>query len=111
MDNLIAELERLSRQVMGRLDELDAEALLQFVEDREQLIQQLKALGIDAVQQEKYRERVRKLLEADLVIRGKLFELKDEASQGLVKLSRAKKQINAYEKHYEIGSVYVDKRK
>ncbi|GGF91369.1 flagellar protein FliT [Paenibacillus abyssi] len=116
MDKLIASLIAMTREAANHANELDDAQLAQFVEEREQLVKQLKQLTVhlpeDAPERLRYREDMKQLGEWDAIIAGRMLALKDEAVDQMGKINVVRKQKNAYDSGYAAAdSYYFDQRK
>ena len=111
MSNLLDELERLTLAMVNRLDEADYEELEAFVEKRESHMEQIAAQEEQKPFLARYSEQVRRILEHDHAIKGRMLALKLEASEALSRMDKGKKQKSAYEAAYSPDSYFFDKRK
>ncbi|ETT65512.1 hypothetical protein BSK66_11085 [Paenibacillus odorifer] len=111
MDNCILELNKITQDIIIRLDNCSYEELTDFVEQRQNLIDQLeqhvKKQSIGVIQQYQLRE----LLETDPMIIARMQQLKSEAAKWLQQREQAKTQRNAYEAAYTPDSFLMDRKK
>jgi hypothetical protein len=111
MDKWVAELEELTSGIAARLLEADYEELAQFVDKRDLIIGQLQSQVELGASLAGYKPRLQAILAHDQAIMARMFELKNEAADGLAKLDQGKRQKNAYETAYAPDSYFFDKKK
>lgn len=111
MDNCILELNKITQDIINRLENCSYEELNDFVEQRQIMIDQLeqhvRKQSIGVIQQNQLRE----LLKADPVILERMQQLKSEAAKWLQQREQAKAQRSAYEAAYTPDSFLMDRRK
>jgi hypothetical protein len=111
MDEIVQQLQALTNQTLNKLDSLTYEELSDFVERREVLLSQMKALRSTSAELAKHKEAIAGILRQDAVILARMEALKHEASQAMSKLSKSRQQKNAYDTTYSMDGVYFDKKK
>ncbi|SFL89792.1 hypothetical protein SAMN03159341_111139 [Paenibacillus sp. 1_12] len=113
MDKLIAELEELTKQGLLELGSMDYEQVVEFMERRtlivDELLEHIPSLREKII----YKGRIQAVLSHDHAFIAKMMEHKDEASLQLAKLDKGRTQRNAYDMDsaYDVGSVLFDKKK
>ncbi|MFS1514790.1 flagellar protein FliT [Chengkuizengella sp. SCS-71B] len=111
MDSLISQLESLTKQTYDQLSSMNYEQLAQFVQKREEIINQIKNIKITDEHIQKYQKLIQNITQYDQQILEKMKRLKDEASQELHKIQSGKKQKTAYQNTYTADSVFFDRKK
>lgn len=111
MDNWIHELEQLTGQMLAKLDEISQDEWIQYIDRREEIVDQIRAAGLSGPIQEKYRQRVAQLLKSDELVRSRIAEIQRENQQGIAKTNQAKIQRAVYDADYAMGGFMFDKRK
>jgi len=111
MDNLIQQLEELTKQGLAQLAGMDYEQLGEFMERRSAIIKTITAVPLTAAQQALYRDRVREVLRQDPVFKAKMEALRNEAREHLQKFEAGRTQRHAYDHAYDGESFFFDKRK
>jgi hypothetical protein len=104
-------LEQLSDRIVSRLDQVTVEELVEFVEQRDRLISELKLDAADEAAKAAARPIAERILRHDPVILEKLRALKDEAASAIGEISARRKQRQAYMAMYTPDGLYVDKKK
>jgi hypothetical protein len=113
MDNrMILKLEELTLQVVEGISSLTYEQLEDFVEEREQMIEHIKAwkIPLQAIDEE-YKNKIRIILQYDPLIRSRMNLLKEEAKQHMNKMDQGHILKKAYDIDYTPESVFFDKKK
>lgn len=111
MDDLINQLELLTHELVGRLNEANDEDLTHFIEQREIIIQQILKAAAPTKIQGVYRARLECILKFDAVLGARMTELRDLATIELNKVSRARLQKTGYEPDFHYDGVLFDKKK
>ena len=111
MDELWSRLEALTQQTMAQLHTMTEEQLLDFVDQRENILDCMKLAQGDICFKENYRERCSRILQHDSVIRQRMKRLLLQNQLEIAKIQNAKKQKNVYDTEPMLGSVLFDKRK
>jgi hypothetical protein len=98
---------------VNELNCLTYEQLADYVEQREQLINQIQAMSqadVPVLSQEN-KDRLANVLLQDKVLLAKMHQFKAEAKLGLIKMGTARIQKEAYDVGFTPDSVFFDKRK
>ena len=111
MHSLVASLQTITEHMVQQLDSVSEEQILFFIDQREQIVEQLKQLDITEADQQQYGSIVRGVLQYDPLITTKLEELRTAAVDGFQKIGVAKVQHTAYSTPYIPDSYYFDKKK
>lgn len=111
MHSLIHSLQAITDNMIAQLDHVTEEQIIFFVDQREQLVQQLQQIHITDAERQQYRSIVRGVLQHDNVITSKLEELRSGASEGIQKVNVARVQNTAYSTPFTPDSYYFDKKK
>ncbi|MBJ9993125.1 hypothetical protein [Paenibacillus sp. S28] len=111
MDNLISSLQALTENVVARLQYTAYEELQDFVQERQQLIDELNRLKQHTPFSPSQVEQLQSILQADPLILNRMDQLKMEASDWLQHRGQAKMQRSAYEAAYTPDSFLMDQRK
>ncbi|MCK6075675.1 hypothetical protein [Paenibacillus silvae] len=96
----------LTLQVIHRLDVINYEEMASFVDQRESLVNNMKADGIQLNESDK--AKVEQLLEYDQILINKMSLLKNEAASWLNKQGTIRVQKNAYSSNYAPDSLFFD---
>ena len=110
MDSIITRLEELTESVAAQLQFISSDDLLAFVEERQQMIDEINLLKQQNPFTPLQKERLQKIVEFDTVLLSKMTSLKSEAADWLQYRGQAKVQRNAYEAAYTPDSFLMDKR-
>lgn len=110
MDNLISSLESLTESVTSRLQEITYEELELFIEQRQQIIDEINVQKIQQSYTQEQFERLNRIVQNDTHILGRMSTLKTEASNWLQQREQAKVRRNAYEAAYSPDSLLMDRR-
>jgi hypothetical protein len=111
MDELIRELDQLTRRFIASFPTLSPEEIDDFLQQRETIIAKMVSIELTPAQRQQYYASIQQLLKYDGVILSKFEQMRDKAREGIQKVSIARTQRNGYEAHYSLDSVFVDKRK
>lgn len=111
MYSLIQSLKDITEHMLEQLDQFTEEQIVFFIDQREQIVQQLQKLDITEADRQQYGSIVQGVLQHDNVITTKLEELRSGASEGIQKVSVARVQNTAYSTPYTPDSYYFDKKK
>lgn len=133
MDNLLRQLKQLSEDIVPRLSAATMDEMLDFIQSREEIIEQLKqkqlhkpvSLNCMSSQNGKgsdstsasweyspsHQHIVEEICRCDEPIMARMLELKQEAAEGLAKFDQSRMQKNAYEAAYSMESAFIDQRK
>lgn len=116
VDRLLFELRDLSSRMAGRLEEATLEELLEFVDQRERCIEQLKQLeteshsGFSETSAER-RIALQAISQYDEAIVSRMHQMQQDVTQGLNKLDQSRMQRSAYEIAYTMESAFIDQKK
>ncbi|RTE07943.1 hypothetical protein [Paenibacillus whitsoniae] len=113
MEKLVTELEQITQQAMAELSMMDAERMSVYMEQRGQLMEAILA-NVDkasAAEKNVYKARLQAIISLDPIIRKKLEQFRQQASDQLVKLDQGKTQRNAYDQAYDQASLFFDRKK
>jgi Fe2+ or Zn2+ uptake regulation protein len=109
MDELLNLVLQETQRLCDEGPEAGYEAFVWLTDLREKMMEVL------AEQQEaltnEHKAIIRRLLELDPVILGHMQTLKHEAEQGLLRIQQSNKQREAYQQHYDVGSIMFDRKK
>lgn len=111
MYNLVHSLKEITEHMVAQLDYVTEEQIIFFIDQREQLVQQLQQNVITDAERREYGSIVQGVLEHDNVITNKLEELRSGASDDIQKVNVARVQNTAYSTPYIQDSYYFDKKK
>ncbi|MBJ6361936.1 hypothetical protein ACFOQM_11630 [Paenibacillus sp. GCM10012307] len=111
MDKLIAGLEQLNEEIMPNLNEASYEALSEFVEVRQEIIDEMARMIAETPLNEAQKNRILQIQQTEDSIRMRMFELKNEATDWLRNREQVKIQHKAYENSYAQDSVLMDRKK
>lgn len=118
MDKALLRLKELSAKIAPRLAEATMDEILDFIQEREELIDQLKDsyspdLNADdrKAGDHPYRSLVEEIGRYDEPIMARMMELKQEAIEGLARFDQSRMQRNAYEAAYSTESAFIDRRR
>lgn len=110
MNELIVELDQLTRSVIGSLRQMSTEELVNFVGKRQIIVDQIVDSASRELLNQFQQEKLASILEYDPMIRERMEELKLEASNWLMQRDQAKQQRSAYESAYASDSILMDRR-
>lgn len=111
MHSLVHSLQAITENMVAQLDYVTEEQILFFIDQREQIVQQLQQIDITDAERQQYGSIVQGVLQHDNVITTKLEELRSGASEGIQKVSVARVQSTAYSAPNIPDSYYFDKKK
>ncbi|KAA8997978.1 hypothetical protein F4V43_17140 [Paenibacillus spiritus] len=111
MANRVDRLEELTLNLLGTLSRAGYEEMASFVEQREEIAQELTASFEQRLPNSEEEEKLRELLAYDNLISSRMRELAAEASQWLLQRNQSKRQRTAYEFSYAPDSMMLDRRK
>jgi hypothetical protein len=107
----IQELQQVTNAIVERLAVASFEELLEFVNQRELLIEQMNMSQWTDEMKALYKRPINHILSYDPLIVQQMQRIKDGALQGIERLNSAKKQRNAYDAEYISDGVYFDRKK
>jgi hypothetical protein len=108
MDKVFRELRELTLQFVNEINDLAYEQVVEFVEQRELLINQLQSSPKGLPQT--YEQDVRDILQYDTLIKDRIKALGEEANAAITKVDQARSQRKAYEIVHTPDSVFFDKK-
>ncbi|MGN7169668.1 hypothetical protein ACTHSJ_27750 [Paenibacillus cellulositrophicus] len=111
MDKFINSLKVLTESVLERLHCISPQELQDFVQERQQLIDELNRFKQHTPFSPSQVEQLQSILQADPLILNRMNQLKMEASDWLQNRGQAKMQRSAYESAYTPDSFLMDQRK
>jgi hypothetical protein len=111
MDELILQLKALTEQLISEIDHVNDEQITEFIESREMIISNMKQSESVLVYTQEQKELLRKVMDLDPIIINKIIWLKDQASEGLIKISKIRLQKDSYDPVYAADSMFFDKKK
>nr|WP_150959397.1 flagellar protein FliT [Aneurinibacillus sp. XH2] len=111
MENLIENLEQLTKSIVDNLDSATYEQLEDFVQRRGEIIATLKTIPFSKISTNSYREQIQSILKYDSIIVARMEELRQEANERLTKISIGRQQKVGYEAVGPYDSVFFDQKK
>jgi hypothetical protein len=111
MDELIAELETLTLDLIEHLYESDDSRLIHFVEQREWILNQFLQAVNQTQLTEEQKNRIEELLSYDNLITARMQVLKEEASIQVNKVAAGRVQKSGYDAEIQFDSVLFDEKK
>lgn len=111
MDSLIRMLEEMTAHVVQHIDVATEEQLLEFVDQRQLVIDQMARSTVSPVERALFKDRVNALLELDKLVVAKLEQFRKDAGDAITKLETANRQKSAYQTDYIYDGLYFDKKK
>ncbi|BCG61336.1 hypothetical protein [Paenibacillus sp. URB8-2] len=113
MDSIITELNLLTQNVLSRLPDASYEELAAFVENRQNLVDDIGKQIVENHQSlaESQKLAILSILEHDGAILARMNAHRLEARDGLQRRNLAKAQRSAYEAGYTPDSILMDRKK
>lgn len=112
MDNLIQQLEALTKNVVIGLEDMNYEELVDFIEQREKQVSQILSMSETVCKPtDSQKRQIQLIMTHDAVIQRRMQELKFEAEAGLQKINNSRLQHAVYERAYLAESLFFDKKK
>ncbi|WNS42671.1 flagellar protein FliT [Paenibacillus sp. MMS20-IR301] len=111
MDNLLQELEHLTKTIYSRLMLATPEELETFVEQRQKLVDNIGQEVEKCQPTPAQKDVIRRIMEHDQAIIARMNAHRLEAQDWLQKRGQAKIQRNAYEAGYTPDSILMDRKK
>ncbi|RXZ83489.1 hypothetical protein EBB07_06685 [Paenibacillaceae bacterium] len=111
MDDLITRLENHNEEILLNLSETSYEALSEFVEMRQEIIDEMARIIAEHPLSEAQQNRIHQIQQSEESIRIRMFELKNEAADWLRNREQVKTQRKAYENVYAADSILMDRKK
>ncbi|WMT40658.1 hypothetical protein RE628_26540 [Paenibacillus sp. D2_2] len=110
MDELLVQLDQITRSVSSSLNQMSSDELVAFVEQRQLIVDQIVVNASRISLNHSQQEKLGSILEFDQMIRQRMEQLKLEASDWLMQRDQAKQQRSAYETSYASDSILMDRR-
>jgi hypothetical protein len=112
MDELLEQLERLCGNLVLNFEMVTFEELTDFMEQREEIFNELQHYEVSAIDKLKYKDLVNRILSYDPIIVAKMEQLKHEAEKELNKVASGRIQKNAYEGEHQLtDGMFFDQKK
>jgi DNA repair ATPase RecN len=112
MDDRIKELLSQTQDMVRHIEDATYEELEAFTESREKLISSLIELEMQGqIDLKAYQPTIEEILSYDAQLLARMNELKQQASEELIKFQTTKKQKNGYDNAYNADSFFYDKKK
>lgn len=112
MFDKIKQLRIETERLVQKWDEIDYEALINLVDQRDVLLEQLKANWDESHPRlNEMKNEIQLLTRYDAQILAKMQSFQAEAAQGMKHLQALKVQKNAYEPEHRIESLFFDEKK
>ncbi|MBP2109953.1 flagellar protein FliT [Paenibacillus silagei] len=111
MDELIRNLDRLTGEMMDRLQDATYEELEDFVEERQNLVDSITQEVEFCPATQAQKQGINLILSHDNELLDRMNALRQEAQDFLQKRGQAKIQRNAYETAYTPDSFLMDRKK
>jgi hypothetical protein len=109
LDTLLEQVLKETQRLGDEGPKAGYEAFVRLTDLREKMMEVLAEQR--GALTEEHKAILRKLLELDPVILGHMQTLKHEAEQGLIRIQQSNKQRDAYQPHYDVGSIMFDRKK
>lgn len=107
MESQLDRVYELSMKIGRNINEATVDDLLELVQSRDALIEQLK---LEPSLSDRDRSRLTEIKKYDVLIVSRMADLMAEASQGLDKITRTRVQKQSYEKMYAGDSYFIDRK-
>ena len=112
MYDLLESLKKATQEIVDNINKVDYEELQSFVLFREDIVRQLQQRSSDVRERVHLQPMVRDILANDAAVLERMEQLKNEATQKLVRLQASKSQKNVYEgSSTYVQSVFFDRKK
>lgn len=108
MSTLLVELKQLTIDLVSRLSFISEEELIDFVDQRGQLIERMESYRSSVNDQDQL--ILKELADMDPLILQKMNQFKEEAGNWLERQGVIKVQKNAYHQNFVTDSFFVDHR-
>ncbi|MDF2958961.1 MAG: hypothetical protein K0S39_696 [Paenibacillus sp.] len=109
-EEILFQVEVLTNSMVQGLESASYNDLVQFVDERDRLINELQEEPV-SFNPDEYRARVLYILEQDKLLGAKMLTFKQEAQKSIEKFQRAEKYKQAYDKEYTMDSIFFNKTK
>ncbi|QWU15863.1 protein FliT [Paenibacillus sophorae] len=111
MNNLIGQLDQLTKGIISILHETSYEELESFVEERQRIVDAIGDEAVSCQPTSEQKQEIRRIMEHDSEILARMNTLRLEAQDWLQKRNQAKAQRSAYEAGYTPDSILMDRKK
>jgi hypothetical protein len=111
MDKQLEEIEKLTEALVLRLDQATAEDLLNYIEKRQLILDQILDIAGQQSINSLQKEKLKAITRYDSQIAERMNYYRQEAADWLHQRKQAKLQRNAYEISYSPNSILMDRRK
>ncbi|MFM9279944.1 hypothetical protein [Paenibacillus jiagnxiensis] len=108
LENLIAKYVQLGQRIIAHVKELDENQLIEFVEQRDEIVKQMEPF--QSAITDDLRRRIQEMLHNEKVIVERMQEIKQEAAEWLERRGNIRSQQSAYQRSYTIGGSFIDYR-
>lgn len=106
----VEQLIRATLALDAKVGQASMEELLEFVQLRELLVQEISRLELSAQEREQYGQQLKALASSDQRIVRKLEEFKQEAAIQLQQIAASRTRKTAYEAGYAADSLFFDRK-
>ncbi|WP_141506454.1 hypothetical protein [Paenibacillus luteus] len=112
METLLNKLNQLSYNLIERLGNCEMEELVLYMEERDELFAKLQQTTPDRTQVSAFRPLVELILKQDVVIMGRMMELRNNANQEIEKINIGKRSKSMYDTgSYGDESMFFDTKR
>ncbi|MDR6720307.1 hypothetical protein [Paenibacillus sp. 2003] len=111
LDILLQQLLDLTLNFTDELNTKASEDMEYFVNERQDLVQQLRLIMDVQKMDDLQKEELKRILTYDVMIQERMLSVKNEAQEWLLQRNLAKTQRSIYENKYATESYLMDKRK
>lgn len=108
LESLVAKYVQLGQRTIAQVKELDENQLLEFVEQRDEIVKQMEPL--QSAITDDLRRRIQGMLQNERVIMERMLEIKQEAAEWLERRGNIRSQQSAYQRSYTVGGSFIDYR-
>ncbi len=106
---LIDEWEGLVNQALERINELNEDELVEFVDQKAELVN--KIMSFRNVVSEEDKQIISVLTQQEQAIVSRMEALKEDAAEWLSRRGMIRSQSQAYNNSYSMDSLFIDRRK
>jgi hypothetical protein len=107
----VIKLAKTTQELLQHIENVDYETLMEFIDMRGLLIEELQQVSMSEEEKLKAKEVVQQILASDSLIQDKMVYLRNEAQKELAKLNVAKRNRDVYEAGYNGDSLFFDSKK
>lgn len=111
MDEFIMQLKQVTEQLVGGINNTTDEQITAFIESREAIIAKMRLSESMSLFTKEQSASLKAIMEFDPIILARITWLKDQASEGLIKISKIRLQKDMYDPVYTADSLFFDKKK